>query len=128
MKKIKIHTNCHFCGGKVKVSAVKCEDCGVEISGEFSGINSESGIFVDDKDILNFIKVFVFAEGNIKQAEKILNCSYPKIKNYLKKAKKALNLESNINIESSEDILEELEKGNITAEEATEKLSKIKEV
>ena len=128
MKKIKIPVDCHFCGGEVRVSAVKCKDCGTEISGDFSEINSEKGILIDDEEILNFIKIFIFAEGNIKQAEKILNCSYPKIKNYLKKAKKALNIDDNIVMETSEEILEKLEKGIITAEEATEKLSKIKEV
>ena len=128
MKKIKIPVDCYFCGGEVRVSAVKCKDCGTEISGDFSEINSEKGILIDDEEILNFIKIFIFAEGNIKQAEKILNCSYPKIKNYLKKAKKALNIDDNIVMETSEEILEKLEKGIITAEEATEKLSKIKEV
>ena len=128
MKKNKVPINCHFCGGKVKVSAVKCEDCGIEISGDFSEIELGNVALTDNKEILEFIKIFILAEGNIKQTEKILNCSYPKIKNYLKKAKKALNLEDYIRSETSEEVLDELEKGSITAEKAAERLSKIKGV
>ena len=76
-----------------------------------------------EKEITDFIKVFIFAEGNIKQVEKLMNCSYPKVKNLLKKAKAALNIEEEEE-DISADVIELLSKGEISADEALNKLSK----
>ncbi|MFA6653228.1 MAG: DUF2089 family protein, partial [Candidatus Delongbacteria bacterium] len=58
-----------------------------------------------------------------KQVEKLLNCSYPKVKNLLKKAKLAMNIEEEEEDNSAE-VIELLAKGEISAEDALNKLSK----
>jgi hypothetical protein len=63
------------------------------------------------------------AEGNIKQVEKLMNCSYPKVKNLLRKAKSALNIEEEEE-DNSADVIELLAKGEISAEDALNKLTK----
>ena len=74
-----------------------------------------------DEELFDFIKVFVFAEGSIKQSEKILNCSYPKVKNLLKKAKKALGFVED-KTDSTGSIIDQLDQGKIDVEAALEKL------
>jgi hypothetical protein len=113
-------TDCPVCGSLLKVSEYSCGSCKTRIKGDFVCENELGGF---DKEILEFIKVFVYAEGSIKQVEKLMNCSYPKVKNLLKKAKAALDIEE-AGEDNSQVVLELLSKGEITTEEALEKLSK----
>lgn len=113
-------TDCPVCSSRLKVSEYTCDTCRTRIKGDFE-CNSDFAGF--DKEILEFIKVFVYAEGSIKQVEKLMNCSYPKVKNLLKKAKTALNIEEEENDISAE-VLEKLSKGEISTDEAINKLSK----
>lgn len=113
-------SDCPVCGSGLKVTEYTCTSCSTKIKGDFI---CESGTGEMDKEITDFIKVFIMAEGNIKQVEKLLNCSYPKVKNLLKKAKSAMNIEEEEEDNSAE-VIELLAKGEITAEDALNKLSK----
>jgi hypothetical protein len=113
-------TDCPVCNSNLKVSEYTCGTCGTKIKGDFV---CESAMGSFDKEILEFIKVFIYAEGSIKQVEKLMNCSYPKVKNLLKKAKSALNIEDEAE-DGSQAVLDMLAKGEITTEEALEKLNR----
>lgn len=113
-------TDCPVCGSGLKVSEYTCSNCKTSIKGDFICGGSISGM---DKEIEDFIRIFIFAEGSIRQVEKMMNCSYPKVKNLLKKAKAALGFEEQEGSDSDE-VLELLAKGEITTEEALEKLNK----
>lgn len=111
---------CPVCSGRMIITSQKCVECGTKVVGEFK---QESQQFDLPQDIINFIKVFIYAEGSIKQSEKMLNCSYPKIKNLLKKAKEALGVSDTAdNVKSS--VIDQLEKGEISVEEALNQLKK----
>ncbi len=111
---------CPLCEKKLKVKSMICEDCEVEFSGK---INVKNDFFAGiDPEIAEFIKVFIYTEGSIKHTEKILNCSYPKVKNLLKKAKRELEIDFDREENEKEKILERLDKGEITAKEALELL------
>lgn len=113
-------TDCPVCGSGLKVSEYTCSSCKTSIRGDFVCGGSISGM---DKEIEDFIRIFIFAEGSIRQVEKMMNCSYPKVKNLLKKAKSALGMEDPESSDS-DDILELLAKGDISTEEALEKLNR----
>jgi hypothetical protein len=113
-------SECPVCSSLLKVSEYTCSSCKTRVKGDFECDGNFAGF---DKEILEFIKVFVYAEGSIKQVEKLMNCSYPKVKNLLKKAKAALNIEEEESDISAE-VLEKLSKGEISTEEALNKLSK----
>jgi hypothetical protein len=113
-------SECPVCGSDLKVSEYTCGSCRTKIKGDFI---CESGMGEMDKEITDFIKVFIMAEGNIKQVEKLMNCSYPKVKNLLRKAKSALNIEEEEE-DNSADVIELLAKGEISAEDALNKLTK----
>ncbi len=110
----KLLKQCPVCSGEMIIRELECIECQTRVVSEF---DTKSGNLEIDKDILDFIKVFIFAEGSIKQSEKILNCSYPKIKNLLKKAKAALNVEQEPK-DDGETVLDQLERGDISVEDA----------
>lgn len=113
-------TDCPVCGSGLKVSEYTCSNCKTSIKGDFICGSSVTGM---DKEIEDFIKIFIYAEGSIRQVEKMMNCSYPKVKNLLKKAKAALGLEDKEEA-GSDEVLDLLAKGEISTEEALEKLNK----
>lgn len=71
-----------------------------------------------------FITAFVRCHGSIKEMERIFGISYPTVKNRLDRISKQLNFIEPLPLNTTEETLEELEKGEITAEEAIERLSK----
>lgn len=110
--------SCPVCSGELHLSELSCSDCGTRMQGSFENNRLP---FQLDEELFDFLKVFIFAEGSIKQSEKILNCSYPKIKNLLKKTKKALGLSDSPG-ESAGTIIDELDRGKLDVAEALRKL------
>ena len=102
---------CPICSEKLFVTALHCENCGTSLTGRFM---PDTGCAVSQD-----------AEGNIKQVERLMNCSYPKVKNLLKRAKEELHLGQGgdgLSQEEKTEVLEQLDKGEITFEEAMKKL------
>ena len=64
----KLLTKCPVCEGDLKVVKYQCKKCNTKISGEFEKDEMCHGL---SDEIFDFIKVFISAEGSIKQAEKI---------------------------------------------------------
>ncbi|TYB31359.1 MAG: DUF2089 domain-containing protein [Candidatus Mcinerneyibacterium aminivorans] len=118
---------CPICEGELIIKEYYCKDCDVTLRGDFDTEKSESLMGVNP-EILEFIKVFIYAEGNIKKVEGILNCSYPKVKSLLSKAKKNLGIESVKENEEDKkrknEILEKLDNGKISFEKAMDLLNK----
>lgn len=110
--------SCPVCSGDCYIREIACRSCGTRIKGAFE-IRQSS--LVMDEELLEFLKVFIFAEGSIKQTEKILNCSYPKVKNLLKKTKAALGFSADAE-DSAAGIIDKLDQGKIDVETALEKL------
>lgn len=96
------------------ITRIKCEDCGTEISGSFS----LPTLFLNlSEDQIEFIKIFVKCRGNIKEVEKELGISYPTVRNKLNEVIIAMGYK----VEEDgvrEKILEDLERGEITVDEA----------
>lgn len=115
-------TKCPLCGGEVEITQFHCIECDSSISGHFH--NCAMGAF--DEETLRFIKIFLYAEGSIKQVEKLMNCSYPKVKNLLKKAKVTLGVsdEDVVQEDDASEVLDLLNDGTITFEEAMERINK----
>ena len=112
---------CPVCQEKMFIRTLECSKCQTQVKSQFSLSNDDLKI---PEDILSFIKVFIYAEGNIKQCEKVMNCSYPKIKNLLKKAKTALGVQD-MPKEDNTSVLKQLDHGEIDVEAALNKLKKM---
>lgn len=130
MNKIKNIDKCPFCGGELFIKKFGCKECGTEIRGEFKR-DKFSNL---SPELLEFAEVFLLNEGNIKGVEETLGCSYPKVKSLQRELIKALGYEykerkeeepSNIRVAKRQEILDMLESGKISAEEATDLLGKL---
>ncbi len=71
-----------------------------------------------------FIAAFVRCHGSIKEMEHIFGISYPTVKNRLDRIAKQLNFVETLPLNTTEETLDELERGQITGAEAIERLSK----
>lgn len=110
---------CPVCKSDLKVTKLTCTNCHTELKGNFklSKFNYLS------KDNLYFIEVFIKNRGNIKNIEKELGISYPTVKKMLDEVIVQLGYEvSPEEKKDREDIFKQLEKGEITAEEAAKLL------
>ena len=118
-------TRCPICDGEITVTRIYCRDCDTTIEGRFTG-----GPFSDlTKEQLGFVEIFVRNEGKIKRMEEELSLSYPTIRNRLHEVIRTMGYEpgavdedDGMTEEERQRILEELDKGTISAEKAMELL------
>ncbi|HKL47222.1 MAG TPA: DUF2089 domain-containing protein [Candidatus Izemoplasmatales bacterium] len=131
-KKYPVMSECPVCQHDLEVTHLACSNCGTELKGSFS----LSKFNYLDTDNLYFIEVFVKNRGNIKAIEKELGYSYPTIKKMLDEVIEQLGYSSDgAQAEESEDkepkkskieILDMIDKGEISVEEASKLLGKLK--
>ena len=126
---------CPFCGGELIVTHVNCRQCDTDFEGRFSAIGmtqftEEQLAFVQrfvsrlQPEQLAFVETFVRWEGRIKSMEAELGLSYPTIRKSLDEVIRALGYEPDeedlvgVSEERRREILEQLDSGEISAEEA----------
>ncbi len=115
-------TRCPICGGETAVTRIYCRDCDTTIEGRFSTAGPFSQLSAVQ---LDFVETFVRCEGKISRMENEIGLSYPTIRNRLHEVIRALGYEPGGNEEpvglsekERQRILEDLDKGMISAEEA----------
>ena len=111
---------CPVCDGKLKVVKLQCDRCKTTIEGSFQ-LDKFSYLTKEEK---LFIEIFIKNRGNIKEIERDLGISYPTVRRNLDQVIAALGYsvkptEEEVN---KKEILEKLQSGEITSEEALKKL------
>ena len=113
-------SKCPVCDGELSVTRLHCETCDTTIEGCFAN-GAFAGLLPEQ---LDFIETFVRCEGKITRMEEEMALSYPTIRNRLQEVIRALGYEpgkeetSDISDEKRRSILEQLDSGSISAEEA----------
>ncbi len=102
------------------VTSVRLVDGDVTISGEFdppslAGLRYEDQVFVSE---------FVRCHGSIKYMEKAFGISYPTVKNRLNRIVQQLQLVEVEQFTAHDEVFDLLERGEITVEEAAERLGR----
>lgn len=118
---MQVISKCPVCNGELKVMRLKCSKCNTVIENEFS-FNRFSGL---SKEQLYFLEVFLMCRGNIKDVEKELKISYPTVRAKLDELLNELGLskqKTEDKQQNSSEVLEKLDNGEITPEEALELL------
>jgi hypothetical protein len=117
----KVLSKCPVCSSKLKATRLKCDSCSTVVENEFElskfdYLNSEQ---------LSFIEVFLKSRGNIKDVEKELGISYPTVRAKLDEVIIALGYTVAKQKPSTDkkEVVDMLEKGEITADEALRMLS-----
>jgi hypothetical protein len=111
---------CPICGGTIEVTEYKCNSCESTIRGSFKLCK-----FCQlPKEQIEFAEVFIKNRGNIKEIERELGISYPTVKGKLDSLIDALgyNSEATYSPNKNKDVLERLDNGEISPEEAIELL------
>lgn len=118
----KVLNKCPVCSSKLIVKKLQCTKCNTTIENDFTLSKFE---YLDQSQ-LQFVEVFLKSRGNIKDVEKELGISYPTVRAKLDEVLMALGYKpdkrENDNNSNSKDILDALEKGEISPEEALNKL------
>jgi len=116
-------TACPVTGEPLTVTRLECEGSGVAIEGRFTP--NEFALLPDEQ--LEFLRIFVKVRGNLKEAERVLGLSYPTVRLRFDTLLRALGYEAGPDTgEERANVLEQLEKGDISAEEATRQLQALK--
>ena len=109
---------CSDCNRPLKVARMACPSCTLVLEGSFE-VSPLARLSVDDQA---FVIAFVRHHGSIKKMESLFDISYPTVKNRLNAIGAALDQ----NFEARSPnlyVLEQLSRGELTVEEALEKLS-----
>ena len=113
-------SKCPVCEGELTVTRLHCSTCDTVIEGRFA-----NGAFAGlTPEQLDFIETFVRCEGKMNRMEEELALSYPTLRNRLQEVIRALGYEpgkeeaADIPDEKRRNILEELDNGKISAEDA----------
>ena len=109
---------CSDCNKPLKIARMCCPSCNLVVEGNFEA-SPLSTLSVDDQA---FVIAFIRHHGSIKRMESLFGVSYPTVKNRLNAISAALDK----NFEAPSPnlcVLEQLSRGEITLEEALERLS-----
>ncbi|HHT89488.1 MAG: DUF2089 domain-containing protein [Bacillota bacterium] len=110
-----ILTKCPVCGRALQVTKLHCSKCHTTIEGQFDACK----FCRLTEEQRQFIEVFMTSRGNIKEVERLLGISYPTVRSRLDAVLEALGYR--VEREQSQrrkEIIEALDKGEITSEEA----------
>ena len=107
-------------GKPITVERVKVVDNDIAIEGSFS-LPPLANLPAEDQI---FVMAFVRCHGSIKDMEEMFGISYPTVKNRINRIAKQLEFVEIVDISSQEEVISELEQGDISAEEAIRRLSK----
>lgn len=116
----KVITSCPVCNKKMKATRLNCSSCKTVIENEFEF----SKFDYLSKDQLRFIEVFIMCRGNIKDVERELGISYPTVRAKLDEVINSLGYKSISKSlkTSTSDVINALEKGEISPQEAIERM------
>ena len=107
-------------GKPVTVERVRVVDSGIAIEGSFASPPLAS-LSAEDQV---FVMAFIHCHGSIKEMEEMFGISYPTVKNRLNRIARQFEFVEIVKIVAEEDVIGELERGEISAEEAIRRLSK----
>lgn len=125
--------SCPICGFRLEVQRLRCPDCGTALEGRFE-LCSFCSLTLEQRQ---FAELFIVARGNLREMERMLGMSYPAVRARLESVIEALGHgtgraaaeaasrapePSQVPPAERRVILEALERGEITAEEAIQRL------
>jgi hypothetical protein len=108
---------CPNCARSMEVSRMVCVECAISLEGRFE-LPALAALSPDDQV---FVATFVRYHGSIKKMEELFGISYPTVKNRLNAIGAALDKSFTAPV-SNEVVLEQLARGEISVNEAIERL------
>ena len=112
---------CPFCSDKLRISELRCDGCDTEIRSTLS----VPEFFRLSPDLQEFVVLFLRVRGNIREMEKELGISYPTVCKRLDLINELMaNADKSAEARAAKrfEVLDRLERGEISAGEAVELL------
>ncbi|HEY78996.1 MAG TPA: DUF2089 domain-containing protein [Dehalococcoidia bacterium] len=107
-------------GKPVTVERVRLADSDIAIEGSFT-LPPLANLSAEDQV---FVMAFVRCHGSIKEMEEMFGISYPTVKNRINRIARQLEFVEIVKVSAETEVIGELERGEISAEEAIRRLSK----
>jgi len=107
-------------GAPITVERVRLVNSDIAIEGSFT-LPPLANLSAEDQV---FVMAFVRCHGSIKEMEEMFGISYPTVKNRINRIARQLEFVEIVKISAEEEVIGELERGEISAEEAIKRLSK----
>jgi hypothetical protein len=121
-------SKCPVCGADLAVTKLYCVNCNTSIEGHFVVEHTPFGHLTAEQ--MQFLLTFVRCEGRLNRMEEEMKLSYPTLRNRLNEIVRALGYEPgkedltpSLSVEDRRQILEDLDQGKISWEEAQARLS-----
>lgn len=122
-------SHCPVCDGSLVVTRLQCPACGTEVTGNF-GLSSLAGL---REPYASIVELFLRVRGNLKEMERELGLSYPTVRARVEEALTMAGISrtpegpSEGSLEAQRAvILDALERGEMSAMEATAQLRELK--
>ncbi len=115
---------CPSCGGPLEVRRLQCPQCATSVEGQFP----PSRYAALDPAEQTFLELFLRARGNLREVERVLGLSYPTVRARLDAVLDRLGLGEDAGEAAAAtlrrrlEVLAALERGEITATEAADRL------
>jgi len=106
-------SHCPICGGQLEPVKLECAACDLTLEGKLP--TSRLALLSSDKQ--QFVEVFLVVRGNIKEVEKRLGISCPTVRKKLDEVIQALGHAPQVEQVKRQEVLEAIEKGEISARE-----------
>jgi hypothetical protein len=106
-------------GKPITVERVRLVDSGIVIEGSFT-LPSLANISAEDQV---FVIAFIRCHGSIKDMEQMFGISYPTVKNRINRIAEQLEFVEVVRVSPQQEVIDELERGDISVEEAMRRLS-----
>ena len=118
----KVLSSCPVCHKPLMVQRLKCQDCHTVVENDFK----LSKFDYLNRDQLHFVETFIRCRGSIKEVEKELGISYPTVRAKLDEVITSLGYtpRDTVQVKSRNEVLEALEKGEMSPEDAIQTLKK----
>jgi hypothetical protein len=107
-------------GAPIAVEKVRIVDSGIKIEGDFE-LPALARLSAEDQI---FVMAFLKCDGSIKEMEKTFGISYPTVKSRLNRIAAQFEFVKNMPAPPQEDVLDKLARGEITINDAIERLQK----
>ena len=107
-------------GAPITIEKVRVAPKGIVLEGEFE-LPPLARLTMEDQI---FVIAFLRSHGSIKEMEEMFGISYPTVKNRINRIARQIQFVEIMSVSPQEEVIAELERGDISAEEAIRRLSK----
>ena len=116
-------SQCPVCDSSLSIAELQCQNCGTTLHGEFPF--SRCTFCNLPADQLKFLELFIRCRGNLRELERTLGLSYPTVRARLDALLASLGYTAEASPDAAEqrrEILEALDAGSVTFDEAITQL------